>query len=1584
MPPDGALGELRSCWQVPAIAHFCSLFRTAFQLPDFEIEELEDALHRDDVEFLSELVASLLQGCYQRQDITAQTFQVYLEDIISYRWELEEGKPNPLKGANFHQLPLHTRLEILHRLCDYRLDADDVFDLLKGLDADSLRVEPLGEDAIGNLYWYFYGTRLYKEEPSWEKRQQALQEAAEIAATPVRKRGRPPKKKKLEEAVVSEKLEVIQLTLEETSKQNAVTPGEGSWSLLCQTEQEWKEVTESFKDKVSPKERHLYKILSEEFLPEICNMISQKEIRIQKEQSKLAAKRLSGYSSYRNSRLKEQDLEKTLEEGEDERQLMMVVQRKEQELLQKEERKRVLEEKVKSVEERARRRKLREERAWLLSQGKELPPELTQLEPGSPVRMDYRTRDLFNFDLDDHYTGMYKVLDAVKAHKDSWPFLEPVDESYAPNYYNIITNPMDISRVEQRLCSGYYLTKEQFVCDIKAIFKNCAKYNGQDSEYTRMAENVERCFKKALVKHLPDDDGDSDGETWIRTDEDKSLKRRSQIRRSKAGGWRKSKEDGGRKKQSPEIGKHPLSSPMQDEMEGHPDPTMMNPSRGQPYPYQLQYGGMPRQTMHTANMSSAAHMHAPLRGSDTGLGYRPLRFPEPHLGDPVRHTQSYSTQTAPGTTDPRGHELFENTTKNYRNSHRPYNAPTSPRARMSLQDDVSQPQTPFVAGYMTRPPFQPPGSYYPPYRFGPSPTTWNGNTTHDPPQRAGPTPYPPSVDSHMVRPPGPNFNSRHTFSTLSNSMLDSPEMVAMQRLSSLACPPSSEYPSPTPPMPYPPAEKHGMPTLHPPAERSVAPTLFPPEEKPEARALYQPTEKPCTPTLYLPKEKPGLPVHYPPEEKANTLALHQPTENPGAPILYPQEEKPGTTVPYQTREKPEAPILYLPEEKPSGPTEYQPTENSVSPTLYLSEEKPGTPALNKPKEKPSAPGLCSQTENSGTPGATNPPTDKTCTSMPHPPAECPPYIPTKKYHPTLEKLEKTVFYPPAVTQSTSTLYPAAEEPCVSTLYQPAEKPRTPTPYPSTENLRATTLFSPTKKPGAHMLHPSTDPCEHTSYPPTEKPDTLTVYPPKKNSCSPTSYSLIEKPAEPVLCPPAENSYTPTSYPSTDKPITKNTEEMCQVPTRKRTSKASSRKVLSSSPVVPVKSKTKSPATVLSKPNALHTNGDYRKPCTFQGPPLQTEGVVSGVFQEGEKSWYPGNDMNTGSDPPSHSPHYRQGSRNVLEEKAEEARLKESGQSKLKMEHSSIPQQKVLHPLSDMSRSDTRSNYVSWMPPGNKSGYGMHQNPGVERPLGPHHSGFSPQRFGNSHPHVYPGTFPRYPQGPAYGYPHPQQVQNSYQSYQRPSYYQQEYPHWQSNVQQSPQNRGGYTGALGVQGIAELKTILMSPLLEGEPKAVPGESKGQTDEETDGASDRAESPKQFLDLDNHKRQSGGFVYGGPQMWGSPNFRPHSNMMSSPSYPAQQHYQPQGYQQPPLHTSPHSAHGRPNGHTLLRSGYQHPEHSRGHFQAVMMEQSGGMPSFSNMYRPQEMSLQMQSPSFHKNRALGQGDMMQKPPAVPLDQT
>jgi len=38
------ISELRSWWEVPSIAHFCSLFRAAFDLPDFDIEVIYFAM----------------------------------------------------------------------------------------------------------------------------------------------------------------------------------------------------------------------------------------------------------------------------------------------------------------------------------------------------------------------------------------------------------------------------------------------------------------------------------------------------------------------------------------------------------------------------------------------------------------------------------------------------------------------------------------------------------------------------------------------------------------------------------------------------------------------------------------------------------------------------------------------------------------------------------------------------------------------------------------------------------------------------------------------------------------------------------------------------------------------------------------------------------------------------------------------------------------------------------------------------------------------------------------------------------------------------------------------------------------------------------------------------------------------------------------------------------------------------------------------------------------------------------------------------------------------------------------------------
>ncbi|KAF3689089.1 Cat eye syndrome critical region protein 2 [Channa argus] len=529
--------EIQSWWEVPAIAHFCSLFRTAFNLPDFEIEELEKALLDQDLGFLRELIACLLQGCYQRTDITPQAFSSYLDDIISYRWELEEGKPNPLKEGSFENLPPRTQVELLHRLCDYRLDAADVFDRLKGLDADSLRVEPLGQDGNGALYWYFYGTRMYKEE-TVKRKVERISEISDLTLPEKKKRGRPPKKRRLEELQTSDvEGEVSEVKTEHGLEDlpPSTSRRRGAWSLVCDTEEQWVSLAESIKDKTSPQDRHLYRVISQNFLPEISSMIEHKE-REQKQ------KLLDPPSLHTSQRLSEKHINKVEDYptsvAEDERkkdeelhrQVLLAEQRREEERLLQEERQREKLEKIKAVEERAKRRKMREEKARLLSLGEDLPPELLTLEPSSPVHRKRKNKEFY--DIDDDYTALYKVLDALKAHKDAWPFLEPVDDSYAPNYHEIIQTPMDLSTIENKLNNGEYVAKEEFVADVKLMFENCVEYNGEDSEYTIMAESLERCFSRALLKHFPSEDGDTDEEFHI-DQEDKERKDKKRNRGSK-------------------------------------------------------------------------------------------------------------------------------------------------------------------------------------------------------------------------------------------------------------------------------------------------------------------------------------------------------------------------------------------------------------------------------------------------------------------------------------------------------------------------------------------------------------------------------------------------------------------------------------------------------------------------------------------------------------------------------------------------------------------------------------------------------------------------------------------------------------------------------------------------------------------------------------------------------------------------------------------------------------------------------------------------------------------------------------------
>ena len=60
----------------------------------------------------------------------------------------------------FHEQSIENKAKILYQLCEYRIYAKERSSKIDELEEDELRVEPIGKDADGCFYWYFYGTRL--------------------------------------------------------------------------------------------------------------------------------------------------------------------------------------------------------------------------------------------------------------------------------------------------------------------------------------------------------------------------------------------------------------------------------------------------------------------------------------------------------------------------------------------------------------------------------------------------------------------------------------------------------------------------------------------------------------------------------------------------------------------------------------------------------------------------------------------------------------------------------------------------------------------------------------------------------------------------------------------------------------------------------------------------------------------------------------------------------------------------------------------------------------------------------------------------------------------------------------------------------------------------------------------------------------------------------------------------------------------------------------------------------------------------------------------------------------------------------
>lgn len=106
------------------------------------------------------------------------------------------------------------------------------------MDSDSLRVEPLGHDRKNSAYWYFYGTRLYRED---------YIDTSNSVSHKQKSKPRDKKRKRRRNRVAKEEEE------EEEKKEDSLIQEEGKgsvWQVVCFTQQDWSRLVEKFRDSV--------------------------------------------------------------------------------------------------------------------------------------------------------------------------------------------------------------------------------------------------------------------------------------------------------------------------------------------------------------------------------------------------------------------------------------------------------------------------------------------------------------------------------------------------------------------------------------------------------------------------------------------------------------------------------------------------------------------------------------------------------------------------------------------------------------------------------------------------------------------------------------------------------------------------------------------------------------------------------------------------------------------------------------------------------------------------------------------------------------------------------------------------------------------------------------------------------------------------------------------------------------------------------------------------------------------------------------------------------------------------------------
>lgn len=88
------------------------------------------------------------------------------------------------------------------------------------------------------------------------------------------------------------------------------------------------------------------------------------------------------------------------------------------------------------------------------------------------------------------------ILKSLMMHPAGWVFNRPVDpvKLDIPDYFSIISKPMDLGTVKTRLDRNLYSLSDEFVADVRLTFSNAMLYNPPENNVHKMAQELNNLF----------------------------------------------------------------------------------------------------------------------------------------------------------------------------------------------------------------------------------------------------------------------------------------------------------------------------------------------------------------------------------------------------------------------------------------------------------------------------------------------------------------------------------------------------------------------------------------------------------------------------------------------------------------------------------------------------------------------------------------------------------------------------------------------------------------------------------------------------------------------------------------------------------------------------------------------------------------------------------------------------------------------------------------------------------------------------------------------------------------------------------